>query len=215
MWSTPEGFIWLTIWSQLIIEGVWSGTQVGGEAGTIQESGLPACFPWCTHLASYTVQGHLPSVSLLIVGWILPQQWLTTSVSYRLAYSPIWWRIFLGWGFLLSGDLSVCQGDKKLPSIHKYLETNAWSMTWKRMVFLLLFSFCDHLFCVVASEEKVGSLPRQRGCGKCLWSSIALSFLCFKRTPNSLSAWDLESASLHQIAEKMGVFLPGSLSFLS
>lgn len=132
MWSTPEGFIWLTIWSQLIIEGVWSGTQVGGEAGTIQESGLPACFPWCTHLASYTVQGHLPSVSLLIVGWILPQQWLTTSVSYRLAYSPIWWRIFLGWGFLLSGDLSVCQGDKKLPSIHKYLETNAWSMTWRK-----------------------------------------------------------------------------------
>lgn len=109
---------------------------------------------------------------------------------------------------------------KKEPNTHKHLETDARSVSWREddsllllLLLLLLSSFCGHVLCVAASEERAGPLPRHRGCSKGLRPSMVLSFLCFKGTSNSLTTQALESACWHQIAaEKVAVLLPGPLS---
>lgn len=54
--------------------------------------------------------------------WATPCQSLTKKTSYRLAYSPVWWRDFLKWGSLLSNDSSLCQVAIKLAISEVLLE---------------------------------------------------------------------------------------------
>lgn len=133
-----------------------------------------------------------PGAALLTVAWILPRQGLTKSAPQTCLQSSSM-EGFSHVRPLFSDDLSLCQVDKKEPNTHNHLETDARSVSWREddsllLLLLLLSSFCGHVLCVAASEERAGPLPRHRGCSKCLRPSMVLSFLCFKGTSNSLSA---------------------------
>ena len=71
---------------------------------------LLACSACCVIERRTTSPGMAPPT----MGWALPYQSLIKEIPYRLAYSPILWRHFLNWGFLLSDDFSLCQLDIKM-----------------------------------------------------------------------------------------------------
>lgn len=47
-----------------------------------------------------------------IAGWVLPHRSLVKRMFHTLAYWLFWWRAFLSWGSLFSGNSSLFQMDK-------------------------------------------------------------------------------------------------------
>lgn len=125
------------IWSQLIIEGVRSGTQVGGKAGTIQER-FDKCASHDALCLLLSVQGHLPRGSLSHRG-LDPSTARTDEV--RAPQTCLQSSSMEGFSHvrpLFSDDLSLCQVDKKEPNTHKHLGTDARSVSWREDDSLLL-----------------------------------------------------------------------------
>jgi hypothetical protein len=55
-----------------------------------------------------------PGMAPPTLGWVLPYQSIVKELPYRPSYSLIWWKCFLHWGPLLSGNSRLCQVDIKL-----------------------------------------------------------------------------------------------------
>lgn len=120
-------------------------------AESIEEYCLLACSP--RFAVCFLVEPRVasPRMAPLIVGWVLSHLSVIKKRAQRYAYSPIWWKQFLSWGFLFLDDPSFlqavdycectkCMDLRIMNKLGKYRTLNSWvstifkTDTWNRKV---------------------------------------------------------------------------------